>query len=175
LRNYIERREAAVYPRLVSPRVFALVWIVVGLLFSAALVAWAARVPVYSSGVALALNRSEAHQWSSHTATMVVLLPSTELSHLRVGQRVFLDPDKSAATADGEVIAVEPQLLGAAAIRDRFGLAGPAAAAMTEPMAVAVSKFEQLPDGFDYSPNVARLHGAFIETGTRRVISLFHL
>lgn len=171
-RRYIHSREQAVLPRFVSPPTFLFLWMLLGLLAAGGLVAWLAEVPVYAAGPAAVVDGKRLNAASADAAMLVAFLPPGELPGLRAGQRLFVHPDAGGERTSSSILAVEPGITSPEAAAERFGLAPGAAAALTQPAAVAIARFEPAPGGLPAAAYLGSVYQVEVEVGSRRLISL---
>ena len=90
LQHYLEAREESVAPRLISPPVFACLWILLSLLVVGIAGASFFKIPVYAPGVAV-VTRGACAVKADCRLMIVALLPPESLSRLRVGQTIYLE------------------------------------------------------------------------------------
>lgn len=172
VRRYVQSREESVFPRLISPRTFIYLWILLGLLVASGLVAWFAQVPVYTSGLAVVVDwRGKAR----HIDDDVVLVAFLPPEHLQVGQNLLMQFDATSERLSRPIIAVEPEISSPDAARKRFALEGGAALAITQPAVVAIAQLEPVPTDLPASAYVGSVYRVDVQVGSRRVISLLPL
>lgn len=87
IKSYIERQEKGVLPHLVAPPVFLFLWILLGLLLSAGLLAWSAQVPTYVEGTGIIHEQQQASASGQRAAVALIFLPATSAPKLRAGYR----------------------------------------------------------------------------------------
>jgi hypothetical protein len=165
LRHYLEGREESVAPRLISPPVFACLWILLSLLILGIAGAAFFRVPVYVPGVAV-ITRGVCAAKANCGLTIVAFLPPENLPYLHVGQTLFLEQTGSSNRLRVSVTAVEPAVESPEIIRNRFGIDKSLASVVDHPAAVAISNW----DGADvYTGSIFPVQ---VEYGSRRILSL---
>ncbi|NJL43453.1 MAG: hypothetical protein HC935_09450 [Pseudanabaena sp. SU_2_4] len=126
VRRYIESRERAVLPRLVSPQIFLYLWALLGLVATSGLFAWFAKIPVYASGTAVVTRwQSQISQTEGidKVPVLVVFLPPQYLSRLRPQQELFL---KFAGIGDRfsrTILAVDTEIRSPDSIQNNLPLA----------------------------------------------------
>jgi hypothetical protein len=177
IQHYMQSREEPVFPRLVSPRVFAYLWVLLALLVTGGLVAWFARVPTYASGPAavVSLSRVVEDVQSQDDVILVAFLPPENISHLRIGQTLWVQIDPAGKRLGVPIIAVEPEISSPDAIRRRFALEGGVALVVTQPAAVAIAHLGQLATGLPVRAYEGSVYRVNAEIGSQRVISLLPL
>lgn len=166
LQHYLEGREESVAPRLISPPVFACLWILLSLLVVGIVGASFFKIPVYAPGVALITRGACTAEADCKSLMIVALLPPESLPRLRVGQTIYLEqtgnPDRLRAFVTG----VEPMVESPETITSRFGIDKPLASGIDHPVAVAIAKW----DGADaYAGSILPVQ---VEFGSRRILSL---
>lgn len=91
IRRYVESKEKAVLPRLVSPQTFAYLWFLLGLLSVSSLVAWFTRVPVYTSGSAVVVRLNDQLNDKTHSSDTEIVVaaffPPQHLSSLQTAKK----------------------------------------------------------------------------------------
>ncbi|HEX7677277.1 MAG TPA: hypothetical protein VF713_04085 [Thermoanaerobaculia bacterium] len=171
-KRYLEGKEKAVLPKLVSPPVFAVCWVLVGLLFIGAGLAWFARVPTFASGDAVIVHKQFELSNRTDDVVAVAFFPPETFPRLRVGERVFLRQEQSGERLERSIIAVPTRLSSPEAAIREFGLSDGAAQRITKPVAVAVIRFGPAPEGLPAEAYVGSVYRAEMQTGSRRVMSL---
>jgi hypothetical protein len=164
----VQGPEKSVLPRFIRPRTFLCLWVLLGLLGLAAVLAWAAQVPVYAAGIAIVTE-------SNGKLNLVVLLPPESFEKLRVGQNVLVHwspPDEPAGT---RLTHVEPGIHSPAEMRDRFGLScetvnRAAIVALADPQGVVPATQE-----FPWEAHLGTTVSVDVEIGSRPALSLLTL
>jgi hypothetical protein len=171
-KRYLEGKEKDVLPRLISPPVFAGSWLLAGLLFVCAGIAWSAQIPVYASGQAVIVHRTfDIPDLSDDVVAVAFFSPET-LPRLRVGTPVFLKPEPSGDRLSRVVVAVQSKVRGPDAAIREFGLSNGAAQRITKPVAVAIVRFAPVSGGLPADAYVGAIYRAEMQVGSRRVLSL---
>ena len=178
LQHYMQSREKAALPRIISPRTFVFLWVLFGLLLGSGLVAWLTRVPVYASGQTVIVDlrgRSQSQDAREDDLWAVVFLPPANLAHLRSGQKLFLRFDATGGRLSVPIAAVEPEIISPDAAQRRFALSGAAALAVPQPAAVATAPMGSFLNTLPASTYVGSIYPAEVEVGSRRIMSLLPL
>ncbi len=178
--RYLQKREEAVLPRFVSPPTWICLWLLLGLLMVGGIVAWSAKTSVFTSGSALVRvwpERLDSVYGRVGPGEMVVIafLPPEYLSRLRIGQTLFLQPDRAGARLGSRVIAVAPDVVSPEAARKMFAINTGDARPPTQPSAVAIARFEPAPSGLPADAYAGSVYNVEVEVGSRRVISFLPL
>lgn len=172
IRRYMQSREEAVFPRLISPRVVIYLWVLLGLLGIAALFAWLVKVPIYVSGLAVVVDRSQIAQDIQDDVVLVAFFPP---GHLQAGQNLLVQFSATGERSSREIVAVEPEISSPDAARRKFALEDDAALAITQPAIVAVARFQPTPLRLPARAYVGSTYRVDVEVGSRRLISLLPL
>jgi hypothetical protein len=170
LRRYLESREASVLPRFVRPPMVPGLWLLLVLLVAGSTLASYAEVPVHISGEAVRVDETIYRRSPEDGIALVVFLAPERLSHLKVGQRLFVPLDPGRVT--GRVIEVQPEIISPAVAQERFVISTAAARAIAQPSVVAIARLEPLPCSAADAIRVGAVHRADIDVGSRGVIAL---
>lgn len=152
-------------PRLVSRPVMACFWLLLAVLIIAALLAWSVRVPSYTT--ASGVIRGQDHP--SDKTVVVLFVPPEPSRPVRAGQVVHVQAAFSQQHATGVVVRLKPALVGPNEARQRYGAPIDSALIAAPSTAVVVRLDEWLYRKHDVGSRVR----ARVETGSRRVLSLF--
>jgi hypothetical protein len=176
VRRYLEGREKSILPRMISPRTFIYLWLLLGLLVMSSLIAWLTKVPIYASGRALVVRLS------NREIVVAAFFPPQQLSRLRTNQKLFLNFDAQSDVYDGlrlrlnrTIIAVEPEIISPDAIQKRFALNSQIVQQITGPSAIAIAQLEPIPDNLSASAYLGSVGHAKAEVGSQRLISFLPL
>ncbi|HMA37506.1 MAG TPA: hypothetical protein VKY74_23840 [Chloroflexia bacterium] len=152
---YVARREPQVLPRLVAPRTFRYLWLVLGLCALGGALLGLVPVPDEAQGQALAGP-------CGGGPALILALPADDLARLRAGQALAAT-GPSGAVWSGRVAALGPPLAGPAAAQARCGIDAALAGALSYPAAVV----RLAPGG---AP-AAGLYTVAVRLGVRRLLS----
>ncbi|HEX5533570.1 MAG TPA: hypothetical protein VFX33_07505 [Actinomycetales bacterium] len=152
-----------VLPRLTSWPLVTFAWVMFGGLLAVAVLAWSVRVPDYVavSGVVLDPQHRPA---AAQQGAAAVFVPPQQSSRVRPDQVVHAEIGASAV--DGVVVAVQPELIGPYAARQRFGLPADSHAVDEPAAAVIVQLAPAPPASYGGSPVSGR-----IQVGSQRLLS----
>ena len=175
IRRYMQSREEPVFPRLVSPRTFAYLWVLLGLIVISGFAAWFAQVPVYASGLAVVVDRGSVTQdvRIQDVAILVAFLPPGQ--HLQAGQNLSLQFEATGERLSRAILVVEPEVVSPAVAQRRFALEDGAALAITQPATVAIARFEPTPTGLPAHTYIGSTYHVEVIVGSRRLISFLPL
>lgn len=165
LSHLVQGQEKSVLPRFIRPRTFLCLWILLGLLIVAGVLAWAAQVPVYASGVAVVTE-------SKGKLNLVVLVPPESSAKLSVGQTVWVRWPAAREPARTRLTHVEPRIQSPADVRKRFELSSET---VQRAVVVAWADPEGVIPATRDLPAVTHLGSTVqvdVEIGSRRALSL---
>ena len=165
LHYYAQSRERDILPRFVAPPVFLFLWILLGLLLLAVLLAWESQVPTYASGSGVVLNQGI----KGDEAVAVVFLPATPSLKVRAGLPIQVQIGSTGPLLTSTIATVELGVISPSQARQRYALNGDLGQVITQPsIAVTVGL------GPDVSTKLyaGSIVGAQVQVGTRRVLSL---
>ncbi|MBX6341063.1 MAG: HlyD family efflux transporter periplasmic adaptor subunit [Thermomicrobiaceae bacterium] len=175
IRRYSEGREKAVLPRIIRPRTFLCLWLLLALVTAVAGVVWSTRVPVFTSGAAVIVPWQGRTPPASGDVAVAAFVPAAELGRLRVGQAVLVQIGGGPERLPGSIIAVAGGVLSPDEARRAFALDGSAGLVVSQPSAVAVARLDRFPPGVQPGALVSSLGQIQIAAGSRRVSSLLPL
>lgn len=158
--------ERTVLPRVIQPRTFLCLWILIGLLAAAVLLASLAEAPVFTAGTAAAIE-------ADGDTKLVLFLPAASLDSLQVGQTAWIDWPGAAEPTAVRIAAIEDAVHSPADLRKRFALplemvSGPAALAFADWVGPLAGADHLSPESYRGSTAPVR-----VQTGFRSLISLF--
>lgn len=169
LKSYIERREKDVLPQLVTPPVFLFLWILLGLLITAGLLAWLAQVPTYLEGTGIILEQPLRSISGQREAVAVIFFPALSASKVRAGLPVQVLVGTTGAQFTGTIDTVEPGFISPDEARQRFALGNAALQVVSGP-SVAVTV--PLGAAFPAQTFAGSVVHAQVQVGTQRLLSL---
>ena len=165
VQRYWHQRKSAVLPRFITPPVVLFLWVLLGTLIAVGWITWVAQVPMFESGVAV-VSADEVNEIG-----LIVLLPPESLTRLQPGQVVWIQLHEVDVPMQQTVLsAVAPAISNPDEVQARFNLRDGAAAAVTEPVVVALAPFP--PDNFGQNTYTGAVLPVKVESGSRRIISL---
>jgi hypothetical protein len=172
LRRYLGRNDQSILLKLTSPKKFAILWILLGLLIICLSLAWVTRIPAFANGVVTVINAGQGQQAGASGVELLVLTAPENLGQLRVGQKVFFKVGESTQIAEARISRVEPRVVGRQEVADRFALDADTAKKVRYTSAVAFATVDTVPDDVSNASDPTRFYLARIETGTQAVIDL---
>lgn len=163
VRRYLEGREKSILPRLVSPRTFIYLWLLLGLLSVSSFIAWFTKVPMYASGKAIVVRLS------NQRIVVATFFEPQHLSSLRKTKKLFLNFDARSELTTA-ILAVEPEIISPDTIQKRFALKQ-----IARPSAVAIAQLKPIPENLPATAYLGSVGHAKAEVGSQRIISLLPL
>lgn len=179
--RYWQGQDLLVLPRFVAPHTFRYAWCLLVLLTLGALVVWSARVPVYASGLAVAIQPPETLQPTDHDVVLAVFLPHEYHGRIQLGQTLFTTSLAAGVQVGGSIIALEPEVISPAEAYTRYQLTGGWATAVAQPVTVALASWETpaagaaLAAGLPPAAMIGARYDVAVEVGSQRVVSLLPL
>lgn len=174
LEYYARNSEKTILPRLVRPPVFLLLWLLLGLIGLAFMLAWLSRIPVYASGPGMIIEQSVMQQQHVVQATVaLVILPvaSGHLLPVRPGTPVQIQIGTGAQEQQftSVVSSVMPDVLGPDQIEQRYQPGSSLVSLIRGPSMVILLKLDQ---PFASQAYAGSLINAQIQIGSTSVLSL---
>lgn len=160
-----------VLPQLVSPRTFAYLWMLLGVLGASSAIAWFTRIPVYATGSAVVVPWRD-NPNRSNQIVVAAFLPPQFLSALQSSQEVALQLEGLGQNKEfRSPLQVQPNILSPDAIQQQFALNLSVAQQINQPAAVAILPLEPIASGLSNSAYLGSVGQVRIEVGTRWLIS----
>lgn len=169
--HYVTGQEKTVLPQLVSPRIFAYLWVLLGMLGTSSAIAWFTKIPVYATGSAVVV-RWRSNPTLPNQIVVAAFLPPQSLSHLQTSEKVALQLEGSGQNGEfRSILQVQPHILSPDAIQQQFALNPGVAQQINQPAAVVILPLEPLASGLPDSAYLGSVGQVKAEVGTRRLIS----
>jgi len=172
LDRYFGNKDRSVYPKLVSPRIFLLLWVFLGLIAAGGLLALIAEIPINVPALAVVIAPNGGNESDEAGTLVAILFSPRNLSEVRAGQRVFINCNQERSPLISRILDVEAGVISPKAAEDQFALGQSTASKLNESKAVAFSQWERASDGALSASYVGSSYDARIEIGSRRAISL---
>ena len=136
LLRYLERQETPVYPRLLSPRGFALFWMLLIAVVTAGLLILTIKTPVYARGFAVPLNLE-----TDGERLLTLFVSAEHASALSPGKEVLLETGQENSFGRASIISVESSAIDLPEVIKRFGVSKQSASRIKYPAVIAVARF----------------------------------
>ena len=163
LEQYAKRREKDVLPRTVGPPVVLFLWVLLGLLVAATVLAWQVGVPTYllASGVIV--------PQAGGGAMAVIFVPASPPPAVQAGQPATVQLAVTGQQINAPIATVEPGVITPDAARAQYHLTGDLLLIITQPsVVVTLNLGSAVPAGVFAGSSVR----AEVQVGSRAVISL---
>jgi hypothetical protein len=145
--KYMQRQELHVILRLVSPRMFKFLWVLLLLAVCAGALVWSFQEPIMVQGKGLVLQPKATNGKNVQEIVVLLLFSPDQLGKLKVGQPVSISIATANITFNSTIQTIEPEVMSPAAISALANsqpslaqtISGPSvvATAPVEPMSVA--------------------------------------
>ena len=162
------RQEATVFPRLVTPRGLAALWLLLASVMAAGLAILSIETPAYSPASVIAVVRNGS---GSGEAVLVALAPGKQPNVFHPGNAAIVELTNNRPPVTGSIIEVEKAQISLQEAAARFGLPTGALSAIRFPTSVVL--VHPTADVGDLLRSVNRnvIYQAQIQSGKRRAIS----
>lgn len=172
LQHYMDKSKNDLLPRIISPPVFVLMWMLFGVVLISGLIGWMERVPVFTESSGLV--RSDEQQVSSlkHNVDVVVFIPTANSTQMHIGMAAKAKFDTSTQYFDGTIVTKDALVLSPVAIRKQYQLT---CSMMPDGLVASIAVTILVP----VPANIAIENGALsqvqIQTGSQSVLDLLPL
>jgi hypothetical protein len=167
---YRRRAEEDVVPHLIYWPIVVCLWLLVGVLLAAGLLAWYVQVPAYVDGSGIILADGGMRQRADGETVAVVFLPPDRAAHVRIGLPVHVQIGSAGVYVRGRIAKVEPGITSPDAVRKRYRLDNVGSVAMTQPSIVAIVRLGTTLRPTAYAGSRLR---AQVQIGSQRPLALF--
>lgn len=164
LEYFTHKREEDILPRLVTPRAFLLLWLVVLLIVIAGFFAWNISLPLTLTEPGVLLPAQATNQ-----GQVLLFLSPDQLKQVHRGQHVEIQLGANTGSLQQSITQVVPQILSPEQIRQHYKLDASAGLLVQQPSAVAIIV---LPGNLPIQRYAGSLVDVQIQVGTQRVLSL---
>ncbi len=169
LKQYIQRQERDVLPRLVSPPTFVFYWMLLGLLLIAGCVVWWEEVPTYVAGSGIMLESGPSFAPGRNEATALVFLPANSRLKVQIGLPIQLQIGMTGPRFTGQLEKVEPGVISPAEAYRYYPLGRREIQVITQPSTVLIVRVGPPFSSYVYAGSIVH---AQVPTGSQRVLSL---
>lgn len=174
LEHHIQKREKDILPRVVSPPIFLLLWVLLAMFITAGAIAWSGQVSTYATGWGVVVatdNHSRTTKRLGGESEALVFLPPTLKPKLHTGlpAHLFLGLGSASVQITRTIDIVEPKLISPEAARTQYNLDSNMATVITAPSVVMKIRL-----GASFAPSAyaGAAVRADVEVGKQRIISL---
>ena len=167
--TYMQKQEGHVVLRLVSPRVFLALWLLLLLAVSGGVLTWTIQVPVMAQGKGLIVQRKAADGKLSRTGSVLLLFPPDQRASLKVGQPVTVTIPSAGITFHSSIQTIEDGVMSPADISTQFDSRLPLALTIAGPAVVAIAPVEPMSELQTYLNSQCQVQ---VQIGSRSALSL---
>ncbi len=170
LEKYMQRREMHVILRLVSPRMFGFLWILVLLTVCGGALVWSIQEPIVIQGKGVVVQQKAANGKPAQIVVLL-LLPTDQQASLKVGQPVTISIASANINFHSTIGMVETGVMSPAAISTQINLQLPTSLAQTiaGPSIVASAPVEPMSLAQTYLGSQCQVQ---VQIGTQSALSL---
>ncbi|SRR6266567_1390220 len=169
MKHYMQKQEKDILPRVVSPPVFVFLWILLGFLTMAGLLAWWGEVPTYESGSGIILEEKSHSKSGNSEAIAVIFLPASSAPKLRTGLPIQLQIGSTGSRFTSTIERIEPGILSPSEARTRYAFASGVSQVLTQPSVLATVRLGSTISARTYAGSLV---SAQVQVGLRRPLSL---
>lgn len=167
--KYMRRQEGHVVLRLVSPRVFFSLWMLLLLAIGGGWLVWSIQEPVMVQGKGLVVQASTMEGKTAQGVIVLLLFPPDQQAHLKVGQPVNMNIATANITFTSTIRELEPGVMSPAAISTQINSPLPLAMTVAGPAVVAVAAVEPMALAQTYLGSQCQVQ---VQIGMRSALSL---
>ena len=131
MQRYAQSMEKDVLPRTATPPVFIFLWILLGLLIAATIIAWLGQIPVF-----VACSGIIQTEQGSNRAAVVIFLSTNYLSKVQAGQPVQLPIASTGQQINDAIDKIEPGIVSLAQARQQYKLGNAGSQIVSSPSVV---------------------------------------
>lgn len=167
--NYMQKQESHVVLRLVSPRVFLSLWLLLLLAVSGGVLVWSIQVPVLVQGKGLIVQASVMDEKDEPGVVVLLLFAPDQQANLKVGQPVTIAITSANISFTSTIRTIEAGVMSPAAIGAQIKSQLPLAMTVAGPSVVAVASVEPMALAQTYLGSQAQVQA---QIGERSAFSL---
>ena len=167
--KYMQRQEGHVVLRLVSPRMFLSLWLLLLLAVGGGVLVWSIQAPVIVQGKGLVVQAKAMDKKSTHGIIILLLFPPDQQARLKVGQPVSISIATANITFNSTIQSIETGVMSPAAISTQINSPLPLAMTISGPSVVAVAPVEPMSLAQTYLGSQCQVQ---VQVGSQSVLSL---
>jgi hypothetical protein len=173
VRQYIERSEKAVLPRLMQPRTISALWLLAGLLFIGLIMAWQTKIPRYISGKAMVIRVPDIQAQTMERYMFVVFVDPVVQTNLKIGQKIFIYLPTGSISST--ICRIEAQVMSPDFIRRNFNNGNDESVAgliVNHPSLVVYAQMDSMPGNLPPNTYLGSQYKAEIEIGSQQILAM---
>ena len=167
--KYMQRKEKNVVLRLVSPRMFVFLWLLLLLAVGAGALVWSIQEPIVVQGKGVVVQPKTANGKTGQTIVVLMLLPPDQQANLKAGQPVSINITSANITFNSTIQNVEDGVMSPAAITTQLNLPVQLTQTLSGPSVVAVAPVEPMSLAKTYLGSQCQTQ---VQIGTQSVLSI---
>lgn len=167
--KYMQRQEAHVVLRLVSPRMFLSLWLLLLLAVGGGILVWSIQAPVLVQGQGLVVQAKAMDKKSTQGIIVLLLFPPDQQAHIRIGQPVSINIATANITFNSTVQRIETGVMSPAEISTQINSPLPLAMTISGPSIVAVAPVEPMSLAQTYLGSQCQVQ---VQIGSQSVLSM---
>jgi hypothetical protein len=167
--KYMQRQEMHTILRLVSPRMFVFLWLMLLLAVGAGALVWSIQEPIQIQGKGVVVQPKAANGKVGQAIVVLILLPPDQQANFKVGQPVTVTIASSNITFNSTIQNVEGGVMSPAAVTTQLNLPVQLTQTLSGPSVVAVAAVEPMALAKTYLGSQCQ---AQVQIGTQSVLSI---
>ena len=169
VKRYLQANDESVFPRILAPRTFIYLWVLVGLSVISLLIAWCISVPVMIPGQAIVI---ETQNESGYDLELAILFSSEYRQTVKTGQSVFVSIESNNKPTQQQISTVAPRTLSPEEAMEIYAASICSPLLILQPVSVVFSEFHPPNIGLKSRDFRGSVYTVEIEIGTQRLITL---
>lgn len=169
LDKYMRRQEGHVVLRLVSPRVFLSLWLLLLLAIGGGILVWSVQEPVLVQGKGLVVQAKVMQGKNAQGVVVLLLFPPDQQANLKMGQAVSMSIATANITFNSTIHELEAGVMSPAAISTQINSPLPLAMTVSGPAVVALASVEPMSLAQTYLGSQCQVQ---VQIGVRSALSL---
>jgi hypothetical protein len=167
--RYMQRQEGHVVLRLVSPRMFFSLWILLLLSVGGGVLVWSIQEPVLVQGQGLVVQAKTMDGKNAQGVIVLLLFPPAQQANLKVGQPVSINITTANITFNSTIQSIESGVMSPTEISTQINSRLPLAMTIAGPSVVAVAPVEPMSLAQTYLGSQSQVQ---VQIGVRSALSL---
>jgi hypothetical protein len=167
--KYMQRQEMHSILRLVSPRMFVFLWLMLLLAVAAGTLVWSIQEPIQIQGKGVVVQPKAANGKVGQAIVVLILLPPDQQANFKVGQPVTITIASANITFTSTIQNIEGGVMSPAAVTTQLNLPLQLTQTLSGPSVVAVAPVEPMSLAKTYLGSQCQVQ---VQIGTQSVLSI---